>query len=351
MENATNASADSSRYSGQLGEAPSVWYLVVCSCISVITIGGNGAVIVVILTKSRLRVSSNWFIVSLAVADLCVGLFITPIHIACVWLPCDWDIKGLLEEFLLYCSIFNLCAMTLDRYLAVSFPLKYFAYVSRQRVIIAVWPAWLLPLVNMLLHFTWLYSEPEKKAKWQRIFTIAETFLLIIVPTVLLFLANVRILLLVRKHSARTTLLQQQLEFNMVPVRLSNGSEIANQSSRASSASSVGEMSLKSTNDTLTRNQQMIRSRDRKAAAKVVGTVNSLFIVCWSLSICASMCFYFRVCQLPRAVHQASWVLMLTNSAVNPLVYAFFRADLRRELLSCPCSWKTAPNSQNRQIP
>ena len=99
--------------------------------IIIVTVIGNVLVIMSVCTYRPLRTAQNFFIVSLAVADLTVALLVLPFNIAYItmgrwvfgsyicqmWLTCD----------ILCCtaSILNLSAIALDRYWAITDPINY----------------------------------------------------------------------------------------------------------------------------------------------------------------------------------------------------------------------------------
>lgn len=53
-----------------------VYYIILASLIGFVAVFGNGVVIYLISTRRRLHVETNYFVVSLAFADLLVGLFL-----------------------------------------------------------------------------------------------------------------------------------------------------------------------------------------------------------------------------------------------------------------------------------
>ncbi|XP_043070884.1 tyramine/octopamine receptor isoform X2 [Drosophila grimshawi] len=96
-----------------------------------VTVIGNMLVILAVLTTRRLRTVTNCFVMSLAVADLLVGIFVMPpavaVHVIGSWqlglVLCDIWIS--FDILLCTASILSLCAISLDRYLAVTQPLTY----------------------------------------------------------------------------------------------------------------------------------------------------------------------------------------------------------------------------------
>ncbi|XP_068142314.1 LOW QUALITY PROTEIN: tyramine/octopamine receptor [Drosophila tropicalis] len=125
----------------------------VLSIIIVLTIIGNILVILSVFTYKPLRIVQNFFIVSLAVADLTVALLVQPfnvaysilgrwefgIHLCKLWLTCD----------VLCCtsSILNLCAIALDRYWAITDPINYAQKRTVGRVLLLISGVWILSLL------------------------------------------------------------------------------------------------------------------------------------------------------------------------------------------------------------
>lgn len=114
------------------------------------TVLGNALVILSVFTYRPLRIVQNFFIVSLAVADLAVAILVMPfnvaylllgkwifgIHLCKLWLTCD----------VLCCtaSILNLCAIALDRYWAITDPINYAQKRTLKRVLATIAGVWLL---------------------------------------------------------------------------------------------------------------------------------------------------------------------------------------------------------------
>ena len=60
-----------------------VWFWIIGWFLTVLAVTGNALVIWLVTTKRRLRTTANFFIVSLAIADFCIGLFSFPALFTC----------------------------------------------------------------------------------------------------------------------------------------------------------------------------------------------------------------------------------------------------------------------------
>lgn len=121
--NTTNASSTSAV--SELNLPYTVCEILVAIC----AVFGNGLVIVVFSKERKLRRRTNYYIVSLAAADLLVGLFAIPFAIlASIGLPtnlhaCLFTVSILVV--LCTISIFCLVAVSVDRYWAILHPMGY----------------------------------------------------------------------------------------------------------------------------------------------------------------------------------------------------------------------------------
>ncbi|XP_017786132.1 PREDICTED: octopamine receptor Oamb [Nicrophorus vespilloides] len=127
--------------------------LSVLGLINVMVIVGNCLVIAAVFCSSKLRSVTNLFIVSLAVADLLVGLAVLPFsatwEIFKVWIFGQvWcKIWLALDVWMCTASILNLCAISLDRYVAVTRPINYPSIMSHKRAKSLIAGLWVLSFV------------------------------------------------------------------------------------------------------------------------------------------------------------------------------------------------------------
>lgn len=105
------------------------FYITIELIIAVLSIVGNVLVCWAVAINSTLKNATNYFLVSLAVADILVGCLAIPFAITIsIGLPCDFYGCLFLACFVLVLtqsSIFSLLAVAIDRYLAVKIPLRW----------------------------------------------------------------------------------------------------------------------------------------------------------------------------------------------------------------------------------
>ena len=140
-------------------------YAVVEVLTAVVAIIGNSLVIVVFVKNKPLRTVTNYFLISLATADLLVALIGIPMALATsVGLP--YDFHGCLfmnSCLLLLCtsSIFSLIAVTIDRFWAINFPLTYPHKMTRRNANIIISTSWLVAaIIGLLPSMGWNLGRP-----------------------------------------------------------------------------------------------------------------------------------------------------------------------------------------------
>lgn len=200
---------------GEQNSSSPLWFTMLCLLISLLCVLGNGCVIYLVKTRSSLRGISNFFIVSLALADILVGLLVFPSRLACELLLSDHLLQRVFSELFFYWSVYNLCGMTIERFIFVVLPLKHHIYMSKNRSMILIIFCWLIPLINFALHFTWFYSQSEEvKRFWLKNFTAIETITMVGLPSMVLVVMYFKIFMVAQRHRKITANQMEVLSYN-----------------------------------------------------------------------------------------------------------------------------------------
>ncbi|KAK6026691.1 7 transmembrane receptor [Ostertagia ostertagi] len=122
----------------------------VLTVLVVVVVLGNALVIAAVLLRRRLRSATGLLILSLGVADLLVGTVILPFSIANEVLNGYWifgetwcTIWLTMDIWMCTASIYNLVAISIDRYIAIIKPLNYPMLVTKFRARCTVAIVWI----------------------------------------------------------------------------------------------------------------------------------------------------------------------------------------------------------------
>ena len=121
---------------------------------------GNLLVCLAIATNSRLRRASNYLLFSLAVADIIVTLICEPIYLEFIsrltfFHKCRTSTETLVYEVLvsLSCqtSFLHLASISIDRFVAVAFPLRHKIFMEKGGLKIMLIASWSIPILTSVL--------------------------------------------------------------------------------------------------------------------------------------------------------------------------------------------------------
>lgn len=141
-------------------KSPQFIVLALLSCVSgILAIGGNTVVLTAIIRTQALHTISNFFIASLAAADMLVGLLLNPLLVfkAVIFSylyperPLNGSVFDKAEDFAwiqaVVATTFGLTAISVDRYIAVNMGLRYEELASLKHCLIAVTSVWFISVV------------------------------------------------------------------------------------------------------------------------------------------------------------------------------------------------------------
>ena len=256
------------------------WYWILGWLPSTFAICGNALVIYLICTRHRLKTSPNYFILSLAVADLGVGACCFPGQVICNFLSstCLRRVAEDIAVLMIYSSTTNLCIMTFDRHLAIVKPLAYTTFMTKKSALYLIALSWLVPLLTYFVP-SLCTSLGGCNIKTE-VTVIIWTSMFEFVPCAVLLLFTVKIITTARKHYQQLANLDSQLRFNEPNHK---GQEIP-----------------------------------KLATARVILTVVAVFLICYSLEVYSSVCYFTKLGQLTDDLGNLVFFLVITNSAAKP---------------------------------
>ena len=269
--------------------------------LSIATATGNAFVVFVIAKNRRLYSSANWFVLSLAVADFGVGLAVFPSSFFCNYsMACNARVHMAFFWFFLHSSVTNLCFLTWDRYIAIVHPFRYNISMTERRPGMVILIAWSIAFAISLSLFVGMYATTSKTALKVLRLTGVSAFDMVLCS--LLFYAVVRILVVARAQS------NQEAEETAIELQLS---------------SNVSSTPPESTEN--------FRRRRKLNTSRFIIALVVFFLGCYVVVTFLVLCITFS-CRVSDNASQMLVLILVLNSAVNPLVYAFLKSDIKKEI-------------------
>uniref|UniRef100_A0A672YT56 G-protein coupled receptors family 1 profile domain-containing protein n=1 Tax=Sphaeramia orbicularis TaxID=375764 RepID=A0A672YT56_9TELE len=164
--NFTNYSSSTSPPPAVLVVSPNMAYMAAELIIAFLSTVGNVLVCVAVGINRKLRTVTNYFLVSLAVADICVGTIAIPCAILTdIGLPHhNLHLCLLMLSVLIMFtqnSIFSLLAVAVERYLAIFMPFRYQMLMTPRNAVLVILAKWLLAITIGLVP---LMGEAQMRA-------------------------------------------------------------------------------------------------------------------------------------------------------------------------------------------
>ncbi|XP_072406587.1 muscarinic acetylcholine receptor M2-like [Chiloscyllium punctatum] len=191
--------------------------------LSLVTIIGNILVIVSVIINRQLHTINNYFMFSLACADLIVGAFSMNLYTTYIVIG-YWPIGPVVCDlwlavyYVVSCaSVMNLLVISVDRYFCVTEPLSYPLSRTTKRAVIMIATAWILPLIVFAppilfwQFFTGKQNVSDGECYVQFLLNSAVTF----GTTIVAFYLPVTIMMILYIHISRASKSQIKEDGNM----------------------------------------------------------------------------------------------------------------------------------------
>ncbi|XP_053156006.1 histamine H2 receptor isoform X2 [Hemicordylus capensis] len=282
----------------------------------IVTVCGNVLVCLVVRFNQRLRSLTNCFIVSLAFTDLLLGLLVLPFSAIYEISSHKWSfghtfckIYISLDVMLCTASILNLFMISLDRYYAITAPLRYTTVVTPRRVAVTMFLVWVVSLMVSFvpIHLDWHKtsttgnsSEGKCRLEVNLGYALVDGLLTFYLPLVVMCITYYQIFKIAREQAKRIN--------------------------NSSSCKTI---------------RHALPTVKEHKATLTVAAVMGAFIICWFPYFTG---FLYRGFTGDKEEQWHDIILWLgyANSALNPILYAALNRDFRiayQRLLRCRRVW------------
>ncbi|KAL2094469.1 hypothetical protein ACEWY4_009188 [Coilia grayii] len=279
----------------KLNRSPAIYIIlyIFLSSVSLSTVVLNLLVIISISHFKQLHTPTNLLILSLAVADLLIGLIVMPVEgsriIETCWYFGDTlcQIYPLIFSVAMSASLCSLVLISTDRFIAITDPLRYSVNVTLNKANAIIVLGWSCCIVYYFFLFNdhLMQREPHRICHGDCLLTI--TFPMIVCDFIVSFIVPC------------STVISLNLKI------------FCTAHHQAQAISSVAE------SGNAAQENKMTKTSNRKAA-KNIGTLVTVYLLCY-------MPFYMTTFAYihPFLVTCLIWIMYI-NSCINPIIYALF---------------------------
>ena len=350
---------------------------------ALITVIGNLLVMIAIARERYLRTVTNYFIVSLAIADTIIGAVVMPFNIVLEmtnhfwYFGSDWcDVWHSFDVLASTASILNLSVISLDRYWAITDPIAYPSKMSTGRAFILIALVWICSAaISFPAILWWRLVATDNPSPNVCAFTddsgylIFSSIISFYIPIFVILFAYYKIYVAateqMRSLKTGTKVMSTNGENGQVmTLRMHRGggrrfadehiqyARAANSDSETDSPSHLVRphdddvrpsrmISRKWKHFALSRKLSKLAKEQK--AAKTLGIVMGVFCICWVpffvTNVLYGICFLDCVPHAHIVFPIFTW-LGYINSGMNPIIYACSMRDFRRaftKILLCCC--------------
>lgn len=302
---------------------------------------GNLLVIISVCRHYKLRITTNYFIVSLACADILVAVFAMTFN-ASVAITGRWLFNQLVCDFWLSCdvlfstaSIMHLCCISLDRYYAIIKPLDYPMKITGKTVAWMLAVVWVSSsLISFVPIFTGWYTTEEHLASQESIpekceFVVNTPYALISSSVSFWLPCCVMLFTYWRIYVEATRQEKQLYKSQIMPAPHSKARAGSTDVHRVPRNSHPDDPESGQSTPT---KRSINKMRREHKAAKTLGIIMGAFIACWLPFfigyVTMTVCITCRDNTPPIVVDIMFWIGYF-NSSLNPVIYAYFNREFR----------------------
>ncbi|XP_075429037.1 5-hydroxytryptamine receptor 2A-like isoform X1 [Ascaphus truei] len=323
------------------------WSALLTLVIIILTIGGNILVIMAVSLEKKLQNATNFFLMSLAVADMLVGILVMPVSLITILYDYAWPLPQKLcpiwislDVLFSTASIMHLCAISLDRYVAIRNPIEHSRFNSRTKAIMKIAAVWTISMgISMPIPVIGLQDDSSVFLNGSCVlndenFVLIGSFVAFFIPLIIMVFTYCLTIQVLQKQATvfmyeevpkqrRSSLSCLKKDGNTENISMIQNDEAACHLN--SPVNKEGALFRKGT-------MQSINNERR--ASKVLGIVFFLFLIMWCpffitniMSVlCKEACDKDLMLELLNVFVWVGYV----SSGINPLVYTLFNRTYRR---------------------
>ncbi|XP_023292810.2 octopamine receptor beta-2R [Lucilia cuprina] len=327
--------------------------------IIIAAIFGNLLVIISVMRVRKLRIITNYFVVSLAMADIMVAImamtFNFSVQVTGRWLfsPFLCDLWNSLDVYFSTASILHLCCISVDRYYAIVKPLKYPISMTKRVVGIMILNTWISPaLLSFLPIFIGWYTTDDHKNFVKlhpdrcefivnKPYCVISSSISFWIPCTIMIFTYLAIF---REANRQEKQMMMRHGNAMLMHRHSTVAGTGSEALSGSGSSKTLTLHEVEQDHTPTKDKHLIKMKREHKAARTLGIIMGTFILCWlPFFLWYTITTLCDACTVPDIVVAILFWIGYFNSTLNPLIYAYFNRDFReafRNTLQCLfCNW------------
>ncbi|XP_063059838.1 alpha-1A adrenergic receptor [Engraulis encrasicolus] len=351
VSNLNSTNVTETQDSNRIALSRAVPLAMVLGAFIVFAIVGNILVILSVVCNRHLRIPTNYFIINLAIADLLLGTTVLPVS-ATLEILNYWvfgrifcDIWAAVDVLCCTASIMSLCVISIDRYIGVRYPLQYPSIVTEKRAILAMLGVWALAIVisiGPLLGWKQPPSEddtecPITEEPFYALFSSLGSFY---IPLAVILAMYTRVYIVAK----RTT---KNLEAGVMKERMNDSNHELTLRIHYKGSGTQEDCSGTKGNSRSSLTVKLLKFSREKKAAKTLGVVVGMFILCWLPFFLALPIGSFNASlRPPETFFKVIFWLGYFNSCLNPIIYPCYSREFKTafiRILRCQCHAKRHP--------
>lgn len=283
---------------------------------------GNTLILVSLYRFTCLHTKTNVFVLNLAIADLFLAVFAMPFTLISS-IKYDWifgtamcQILGVLNSIFCEASIMTLTFVSIERFVAIVYPLKYETLITTKRVKVVIGYIWLQAVLCasstfIFSEFTFLKFESICTVDWGR--SIAYTLVFVIIFLYVPFLITAVLYCVILK-----TAIKQRRRIEVIKVWEISTERCSKRVQRGGKPAPNGARKT---------------AKEHKATVMIAIVVGT-FCVCWFPHSVGVFCILDSDCKWDDSFYVATTWLAMLNSAMNSIIYGLMNRSFRRAFKS-----------------